>query len=37
MFSNELRGFELCLAPNLSNDDDSLGFVMIEEELQSIC
>jgi hypothetical protein len=37
MFSNELRSFELCLAPNLPNDDDPLGFIMVEEELQSIC
>lgn len=36
MFSNELRGFKLCLTSNLSNNDDALGFVMIEEELQSI-
>lgn len=36
MFFNELRGFELCLAPNLSNNDNALGFLMIEEELQSI-
>lgn len=36
VLSNELRGLELCLTPDLSNYDDSLGFIMVEEELQSI-